>query len=315
MSSCSFSGKHGANSEVSGLENQLWPPIRSKIEIDPAMEAEISLIMEKMSTEQKVAQMVQGEISDMNPDDMRRYQLGSVLNGGTSAPLGNNYATSQEWADLADQYWQASMSTELKIPMIWGTDAVHGHNNLFGGTIFPHNIGLGAANDPELVREIGVATAKEVLATGLDWTFAPTVAVTQNYRWGRTYESYSQRPDVASRLGAALVEGLQSDFGDTSIIATAKHWIGDGGTVNGVDQGDNIDSEPELFMNHGMAYLGALDAGVQTVMASFNSWNGKKAHGSKYLLNDVLKERMGFDGFIISDWNGHGQVAGCSNGS
>ena len=315
MSSCSFSGKHGANSEVSGLENQLWPPIRSKIEIDPAMEAEISLIMEKMSTEQKVAQMVQGEISDMNPDDMRRYQLGSVLNGGTSAPLGNNYATSQEWADLADQYWQASMSTELKIPMIWGTDAVHGHNNLFGGTIFPHNIGLGAANDPELVREIGVATAKEVLATGLDWTFAPTVAVTQNYRWGRTYESYSQRPDVASRLGAALVEGLQSDFGDTSIIATAKHWIGDGGTVNGVDQGDNIDSEPELFMNHGMAYLGALDAGVQTVMASFNSGNGKKAHGSKYLLNDVLKERMGFDGFIISDWNGHGQVAGCSNGS
>ena len=299
LNGCTLSGQLDGNNETSELKNQLWPPIRSQIAIDPEMENEISLLMENMSTTQKVSQMVQGEISDMAPEDMQRYQLGSVLNGGTSAPLGNNYATTQEWADLADQYWLASMEGPHKIPMIWGTDAVHGHNNLYGGTMFPHNIGLGAANDPEIVERIGVATAKEVLATGLDWTFAPTVAVTQNYRWGRTYESYSQNPSIASRLGASLVKGLQSDFGQNSIIATAKHFIGDGGTVNGVDQGDNIDSEVDLFMNHGMAYLASLDAGVQTVMASFNSWQGKKAHGSKYLLNDVLKDRMGFDLSLI----------------
>ena len=170
LASCTSSSLRESNPSGSTslqLENQLWPPLKSKIEIDPKMEAEISVIMDKMSLVSKVSQMVQGEIDDMSPNDLREYQLGAVLNGGTSAPRKNNYASALEWASLADEYWQASMSWPVQIPMIWGTDAVHGHNNLFGGTIFPHNIGLGAANDKDLMKRIGEATAKEVLATGL----------------------------------------------------------------------------------------------------------------------------------------------------
>ena len=183
---------------------------------------------------------------------------------------------------------------------------------------FPHNIGLGAANNPALIEKIAAATAREVMVTGIDWVFAPTVAVVRDDRWGRTYEGYSEDPEIVKAYSASIVKGLQGavdgDFlSDTRVVSTVKHFLGDGGTVNGDDQGNNIASEEELFALHAQGYVGGLSAGAQTVMASFNSWHGDKIHGNKYLLTDVLKEKMGFDGFVVGDWNGHGQVKGCSN--
>ena len=206
----------------------------------------------------------------------------------------------------------------LAIPIMWGTDAVHGHNNVIGATIFPHNIGLGAANNPELMRDIGTATAREVAVTGIDWTFAPTVAVARDARWGRTYESYSSDPKIVADLTKELILGIQGHpaldnfLSEQKIIATAKHFVGDGGTAAGDDQGDTILSEEDLFKIHGQGYVQALGVGTQTVMASFSSWNGQKLHGHKYLLTDVLKGRMGFDGLIVGDWNGHEQIEGCT---
>jgi beta-glucosidase len=202
--------------------------------------------------------------------------------------------------------------------VIFGIDAVHGHNNIVGATLYPHNIGLGAANDVELTRRIGAATAEEVAATGIDWTFAPTLAVPGDRRWGRTYEGYSEDPAIVRRLGRAAVLGLQGEPGAGPLIqagnvaATAKHFIGDGGTVEGEDEGDNIASEEELVATHLPGYLGAFDAHVLTVMASFSSWHGTKMHANRSLLTGILKDRMGFDGFVIGDWNGHSQVPGCT---
>ena len=207
------------------------------------------------------------------------------------------------------------------VPVIWGTDAVHGHNNVAGATLFPHNIGLGATRDPELIQRIGEATALEVAATGIDWTFAPTLAVVRDDRWGRTYEGYSEDPEIVRQYAGRMITGLQGsaaspDFLSTfHVVATAKHFIGDGGTDQGVDQGDNLSTEQQLLDIHGQGYLSALEAGVQTVMASFNSWRGEKVHGDRHLLTDVLKGRLGFDGYVIGDWNGHAQVPGCSNES
>jgi beta-glucosidase len=204
--------------------------------------------------------------------------------------------------------------------VIWGADAVHGHTNVIGATVFPHNIGLGATRDAELVRRIGEITAIEMRATGLDWNFGPTVAVVRDDRWGRTYEGYSEDPEVVRACAAAMVLGLQGapgslDFLDAKhVIATAKHFLGDGGTAGGRDQGDNRSSEEELRDVHAAGYVAALEAGVQSVMASFSSWHGRKMHGSRELLTDVLKGRMGFDGFVIGDWNGHGQLPGCNDG-
>ena len=194
------------------------------------------------------------------------------------------------------------------IPVLWGTDAVHGHNNVRGATLFPHNIGLGATRNPALLREIGRATARELAVTGLFWTFAPTLAVPQNLRWGRSYEGFSEAPEVVATLGSALVAGLESE----GVRATAKHFIGDGGTHEGKDQGDTRVTEAALAKTHGAGYPGALAAGAQTVMASFNSWNGEKLHGHAYLLTEILKRRLGFDGFVVGDWNGHEQIPGCS---
>ena len=203
---------------------------------------------------------------------------------------------------------------------MWGTAAVHGHNNVIGATLFPHNIGLGAANNPELLQKIAAITAKEVMVTGIDWVFAPTVAVVEDDRWGRTYESYSENPAVVKDYAAAVVKGLQGEVGkdflsEQRVISTVKHFVGDGGTVAGDDQGDNIASEQDLFDIHAQGYVGGLNAGAQSVMASFNSWHGEKVHGNEYLLTQVLKNKMGFDGFVVGDWNGHGQVTGCSNQS
>jgi beta-glucosidase len=201
---------------------------------------------------------------------------------------------------------------------MWGTDAVHGHNNVIGATLFPHNIGLGAAHDPDLIERIGAVTAREVAVTGLDWTFAPVVAVVRDDRWGRTYESYSEDPEIVRSYAERMVRGLQGtpgskSFLDTShVLATAKHFIGDGGTADGVDRGDNRSSEAELLKIHAPGYIAAIDAGVQTIMASYNSWKGWKVHGSSYLLTEVLKQRMGFDGIVVSDWDGVDEVQGCS---
>src|SRR5438132_1330623 len=204
------------------------------------------------------------------------------------------------------------------IPVIWGTDAVHGHNNVIGATLFPHNIGLGAAHDPDLIERIGAVTASEVAVTGIDWTFAPIVAVVRDDRWGRAYEGYSEDPEIVRAYAGRIVRGLQGVVGSPSflnashIVATAKHFIGDGGTANGVDRGDNRASERELRDIHAQGYIGAIGAGVQTVMASYNSWRGIKVHGHRYLLTDVLKERLGFDGLVVSDWDGIDGVQGCS---
>lgn len=299
----------------------VWPALTLPVPQDQAMEQAISELMNKMTLEQKIAQMIQPEIRDITVEDMRKYGFGSYLNGGGAFPNDNKYATPADWIALAEAMYQASMDASIDgvaIPTMWGTDAVHGHNNVIGATIFPHNIGLGAANNPALIEQIAEATAREVMATGIDWVFAPTVAVVRDDRWGRTYESYSENPDIVRDYAAAIVRGLQGaadqDFlSERRVISTVKHFVGDGGTTGGVDQGNTEVSEEELFRIHAQGYVGGLEAGAQTVMASFNSWNGSKIHGDRYLLTEVLKDRMGFDGFIVGDWNGHGQIPGCTN--
>jgi beta-glucosidase len=285
------------------------------------VEANVKALVAKMTLEQKIGQMVQPDIRSVTPEDVRKFRLGSVLNGGGAFPGENKHASVGDWVAMADRFWDAAMDTannQLAIPIIWGTDAVHGHNNVIGATLFPHNIGLGAAHDPDLIERIGTVTAREVAVTGLDWTFAPVVAVVRDDRWGRTYESYSEDPEIVRTYADRMVRGLQGAPGSTSfldaahVLATAKHFIGDGGTADGVDRGDNRSSEAELFKIHGPGYVAAISAGVQTIMASYNSWQGWKVHGSSQLLTDVLKQRMGFDGIVVSDWDGVDEVQGCS---
>ncbi len=311
------------NVEAQSKLEKIWPKLSIAVKKDPAIEAQIVTFLENMTLEQKVAQMIQPEIRDITVEDMRKYGFGSYLNGGGAFPNGDKHATPEDWVALAEKMYQASIDDSVdgsKIPTMWGTDAVHGHNNVIGATLFPHNIGLGAANNPDLIEQIASITAVEVMATGIDWVFAPTVAVVRDDRWGRTYEGYSEDPKIVHDYSAAIVNGLQGkadgDFlSDKRVISTVKHFIGDGGTVDGDDQGNNIDSEQSLFDIHAQGYVGGLSAGSQSVMASFNSWNGVKNHGNKYLLTDVLKTRMGFDGFVVGDWNGHGQIKGCTNES
>jgi len=285
-------------------------------------EAFVADLVSRMSLERKVAQLIQPQINSFTAEDMKRYRFGSYLNGGNGGPGGDEFAPASEWLALADEMWDASTAPlpgdEPVIPTIWGTDAVHGHTNIVGATIFPHNIGLGATRDADLIRRIGQATAIEIEVTGIDWNFSPTVAVAQDDRWGRTYESYSEDPAIVAELGAALVEGLQGRIGDEDrlgsgrVIATAKHFFGDGGTEQGVDQGDVNGDLADLKPIHVSPYVAAIDAGVETVMASFNSINGRKMHGNEALLTGVLRGELGFDGLVVGDWNGHGQVAGCS---
>ncbi|MDT8450506.1 MAG: exo 1,3/1,4-beta-D-glucan glucohydrolase [Wenzhouxiangellaceae bacterium] len=288
---------------------------------DPALERRLDELLAQMSLEQKIGQIIQAEIQHVTPEDVRRYGLGSILNGGGSFPGLDRQASIQRWTALAAAFHEAArepMRDGLPaIPLLWGTDAVHGHNNVFGATVFPHNIGLGATRNAELVQAIARATAGDVAATGIDWTFAPTLAVSRDPRWGRAYESFSSDPGLVAALGRAAVLGLQGEpgrgwLGASRVLATAKHFVGDGGTFRGIDQGDTRLSETELAAIHGLPYRAALDAGVQTVMASFSSWDGRKMHGHRHLLTDVLKNTLGFDGFVIGDWNGHGQVPGCT---
>lgn len=299
-----------------------WPEAHSPLPPDPSLEAHIRSLLATMTPEEKVGQIIQADIGSVTPEDVRKYHLGSILAGGNSKPGGGRLAAPEQWLALADAFYRASMNVPKgrpAIPVLFGIDAVHGNNDVLGATIFPQNVALGATHDPELVREIGAATAQEARATGIPWTFAPTLAVPQDLRWGRSYEGYSSNPKLVAQYATAAVEGLQGKAGTRAfldayhVIASAKHFLGDGATHDGVDQGDAQISEATLREVHDAGYPPAIDAGVQTVMTSFSSWNGVKMSANKALITDVLKGRMHFDGFVVSDWNAHGQVKGCTN--
>ncbi|MBS0393532.1 MAG: glycoside hydrolase family 3 protein [Proteobacteria bacterium] len=299
---------------------EAWPSARSPALRTPAIEARVEELLARMSVEEKVGQVIQSDISAVEPDDLRRYPLGSVLAGGDSGVHGDERAPASAWLDLVRAYRAVSVEARpghVPIPVIFGIDAVHGHNNIVGAVIFPHNIGLGATHDSELARRVARATAEEVAATGIEWAFAPTLANPRDVRWGRSYEGFAQDPALIARFAAAYVEGLQGTAASGNAIqaghvaATAKHFLGDGGTFEGRDEGDDRIAEAELIREHAAGYPAAIDAGVLTVMASFSSWRGAKMHGNADLLTRVLKERMGFDGFVVGDWNGHAQLPGC----
>ena len=305
----------------SSQANNIWSTL-DPLPLDPEIEAQIDDILPKLTLEQKVGQVIQGDTGSLTPEDVKKYRLGSVLSGGNSAPGPLPYAETKAWLEMADKYYNASIDdedVEIAIPIIWGIDAVHGHANLKGSIIFPHNIGLGAMNNPDLIEKIARITAHELTVSGHDWTFAPTLAVPQDLRWGRSYEGFSENPDLVQSYGDRIVIGLQGEFGSENfmgngrVISSAKHFLADGATENGVDQGDALINEKELSKVHAAGYYSSIPAGVQTVMASFSSWQGRKLHGDKELLTDILKGKMGFNGFVVGDWNGHGQVPGCIN--
>jgi len=300
----------------------LWPKAASPSAFtDTATEARITALMARMSVEEKVGQTIQADINSITPDDLRHYPLGALLAGGNSAPHDDNRAPADDWLKLIRAFRAAAMEPRpghIPIPILFGIDAVHGHNKIKGATLFPHNVGLGAARDPELIEEIGRATAEEVSATGADWTFAPTAAVPRDVRWGRSYEGYAEEPEVVASYAGPMTLGLQGrlvpgqPLAPGHVMGTIKHFLGDGGTAGGVDQGDARIDEQTLVRVHAQGYPPAIDSGVLAVMASFSGWNGVKDTANESLLTGVLKGRMGFKGFVVGDWNAHGQVAGCT---
>lgn len=323
MAACTAaSGSAPAAAPDTAVHPALWPKATWPLPKDAALEQRVRALMAKMTLEEKVGQLIQADILSVTPDDVRKYRLGSILAGGNSKPGGQLVADAVQWKALADAFHRAAMDTSdghVAIPLLFGIDAVHGHNGAVGATLFPQNSALGATHDPALMREIGAATAEEVRATGINWTFAPALAVPQDVRWGRSYEGYSQDPKLVAQYAGAMVEGLQGKVGTPQfldsmhVVASAKHFLADGGTKDGKDQGDAQISEEILRTVHAAGYPPAIDAGVQSVMASFSSWNGQKMHGNKALITDVLKDRMDFQGFVVGDWNAHGQVPGCTN--
>ncbi len=281
-----------------------------------ANDAEIKRLVESMTLAEKVGQMTQPNVAAVkDPSDIGKLFIGSILSGGSSDPKTGNGL--KDWVALYESCQKQALKTRLGIPLIYGIDAVHGHNNVVGAVIFPHNIGLGCTRSPELVEEAARITAREVRATGIQWAFAPCVAVPRDIRWGRTYEGFSEDPELVASLGAAVVRGLQGD--DLAVpaaaLACAKHFIADGGTspkeLGGkfmVDQGDTRVDEATLRAIHLTGYPAAIDAGVGTVMPSYSSWNGEKCSGSRFLLTTLLKEELGFKGFVISDYNAIDQL-------
>lgn len=271
-------------------------------------------LLSRMSLREKLGQMTLIEKGSIDPSGVAAYAVGGVLSGGGGAPADNSPSG---WADMVDGYQSGALTTRLGIPIIYGVDAVHGHGNLDGATIFPHNIGLGAADDEDLMRRIGRATAVEMAATGIRWNYAPVVAVSEDIRWGRTYETYSSDPQIVTRLGRAYVEGLQlSELADPrSVLGTAKHFIGDGSTTWGssttsdymIDQG--VTPVDEALLRDALVppYQALVDAGVGSVMVSYSSWGDTKMHASP-LINDLLKDELGFGGFVVSDWGGIDQI-------
>ena len=299
-----------------------WPAAKSPALVDAVTEAKVAALLAQLTLEEKVGQMIQADIGAITPEDLRRYPLGSILAGGSSPPLGaGDRSPAAPWVATARAFNAVAMERRaghVAIPLMFGVDAVHGNNNVVGATIFPHNSALGAMRDPALIRRIGAATAAETAAAGIDWAFGPTLAVPQDDRWGRTYEGYSEDPALVAAYAGAMVEGLQGTPAQWGVqhghvAASVKHFLGDGGTRDGIDQGDAQVDEATLIATHNGGYPNAIRAGAMTVMASFSSWNGAKMHGNRSLLTDVLKGRMGFDGFVVGDWNGHGQVPGCTN--
>ena len=276
----------------------------------------VSELIDLMTLDEKVGQMTQIDQRFLDTiTDLSTYSIGSLLSGGGSHPKVNE---PQAWLDMYNKYQEETLKNRLGIPLIYGIDAVHGHNNVYGATIFPQNIGLGATNNPELVYKISEATSLEVAATGIDWTFSPCLSSPEDYRWGRTYEGFSSDPVLVEKLGKAAVEGYQNALTNSGkkVVACAKHFIGDGNTefgtgMNGlVDRGNTVLTTDELKEKLLPKYQAAIDANVQTIMASYNSWNGVKCHGSKELLTDILKVDMGFEGFVISDWQGIDEIPG-----
>jgi beta-glucosidase len=273
-------------------------------------------LLAKMTVDEKIGQMIQADTSGIkDPQDVQTYHLGSILcGGGSDPPAGNSL---ENWTEFYESLQQRAVSTRLKIPVLFGIDAVHGHSNVLGAVIFPHNIGLGCTRNPELMQEIGRITALEMRATGIQWTFAPCVTVPRDERWGRTYEGFSEDPTLVAELGVASLKGLQgSEVSDPeSVLACAKHFAGDGGTVPGTgkngwgwDQGDSPMDEATFRRVHLSTYPPTIAAGALTIMPSYSSWNGLKCSANKYLLTDVLKGEFGFEGFLISDWEAIKQV-------
>jgi beta-glucosidase len=294
--------------------------------------ARVADLLGRMTVDEKIGQMAQIEKNSLTPEVVKQYFIGSVLSGGGGYPPEN---TPTGWVKMVGDFQEAALQTRLGIPILYGVDAVHGHNNLFGAVIYPHNIGLGAARDAHLVYRIGRATAEELAATGVHWNFAPTVAVPQDIRWGRTYEGYAQDTQLVGQLASAYIKGLQGDqlCDPLSVLANPKHYLGDGGTTWGssrmlsslppgytfegvdnyfafkLDQGDALLDEAALRSIHLGPYIAALQAGALVVMASLSSWHGLKLHAHHYLLTEVLKGELGFEGFIVSDWGGIDQVS------
>jgi beta-glucosidase len=290
---------------------------------DPSqpVEARVEDLLKRMTMDEKIGQMTQVEKNSIGRGDITQYYIGSILSGGGGSPTQN---TPKAWYEMVDAYQDEALATRLHIPMIYGVDAVHGHGNMLNATIFPHNIGLGAANDPQLVQKIGRATAEEILASGIPWNFAPVIAVAQDVRWGRTYESYGEDTQLVTSLGAAYITGMQTfEEGDAATqgqtlftLATPKHFIGDGATIWAssrtgfykLDQGNMQVPEDVLRKLYLPPYQAALDAGAMSVMASFSSWKGTKMHAQQPLMTRLLKNEMGFNGFIVSDWQAIDQI-------
>ncbi|WP_410615523.1 glycoside hydrolase family 3 protein [Amycolatopsis sp. lyj-109] len=278
-----------------------WRPVKVRV----------ADLLGRMSLDDKLGQMMQAErLGVKSPADVTSGRLGSLLSGGSSQPTPNTPVT---WADMYDGFQKAALATPLGIPLIYGVDAVHGHNGLYGATVFPHNIGLGATRDPRLVEKIGRATAEEVSGTGIDWDFAPCLCVARNERWGRTYESFGEVPELATQM-TSIITGLQGNRLDRpgSVLATAKHYVGDGGTTGGVNEGNTELGEQELRAIHLPPFKAAIRRGVGSVMISYSSWNGVKMHAGSYLINDVLKKELGFTGIVVSDYNGVDKIDGKS---
>ncbi|WP_290057875.1 glycoside hydrolase family 3 protein [Amycolatopsis solani] len=276
-----------------------WRPVKVRV----------ADLMSRMTLDDKLGQMMQAErLGVASPVDVTTGRLGSLLSGGSSQPTPN---TPVSWADMYDGFQKAALATPLGIPLIYGVDAVHGHNGLYGATVFPHNIGLGATRDPRLVEKLGRATAEEVSGTGIDWDFAPCLCVARNDRWGRTYESFGEVPQLATEM-TSIITGLQGRRLDQpgSVLATAKHYVGDGGTTGGVNEGNTEISEQELRQIHLPPFKAAIQRGVGSVMISYSSWNGVKMHAGSYLVNDVLKKELGFTGIVVSDYNGVDKIDG-----
>lgn len=294
----------------------LWPKVQWPLPEGPALKARVAAIMAGMTVQEKVGQIIQADINSVTPAQVAHYHLGSILTGANSGPGKNPIATAKQWLQLSDDF-QGAATKDGGIPLLFGADCVHGAQKIVGATLYPHNIGLGATRDPELVERIEAATAQEMRTVGFNWAFAPGVMVPQNDRWGRVYEGFSQDPALVAEMARAAVLGFQgtpgkSDFLDAShVAASAKHFLGDGSTIDGVDEGDAAISEHDLIRIANAGYPAAIRAGVQTIMVSYSSWNGIKMSANRAVLTSVLKQRMGFGGFLISDWDAVRQLPGC----